>query len=139
MYIHIYIYYFLCVLRYMLVFQKRLKTRLGIQVKVKCSVATSRETGKLVLQLMYYLNLLFQNTWSFINWYFDTISLIVCIKKATKCVMGFPLQNDLNGALDVGVFQIYFLLNFYEYLNLTFKLIAHNIIKPLGKSYILWN
>ncbi len=27
----------------------------------------------------------------------------------------------------------------YEYLNLTFKLISHNIIKPLGKSYILCN
>ncbi len=39
------------------------------QVKVRCSVATSCETGKLVLQLMFYLNLLFQNTWSYIKHY----------------------------------------------------------------------
>ncbi len=39
------------------------------------------------------------------------ISLMVCIKKVTKCVMIFPLQNDLNVALNVGVCQIYFLLN----------------------------
>ncbi len=36
----------------------------------------------------------------------QNVSLIVCIKKATKCVVIFPLQNDLNGALDVGVCQI---------------------------------
>ncbi len=41
----------------------------------------------------------------------QSISLIVCIKKSTKCVMIFPSQNDLNGALDVGVCQIYFVLN----------------------------
>ncbi len=41
----------------------------------------------------------------------QNISLIVCIKKATKCVMIFPSQNDLNGALDVGVCKIMFLLN----------------------------
>ncbi len=33
----------------------------------------------------------------------QNISLIVCRKKATKCVMFFPSQNDLNGALDVCV------------------------------------
>ncbi len=44
-------------------------SRLGSQVKVKCSVATSWKTGKLVLQLRFYLNLLFQNTWSYINWW----------------------------------------------------------------------
>ncbi len=42
------------------------------QVKVRCSVATSWETGKLVLQLMFYLNLLFQNTWSYIKWWLYT-------------------------------------------------------------------
>ncbi len=41
----------------------------------------------------------------------QNFSLIVCIKKATKCVMIFPSQNDLNGALNVGVCQIYVLLN----------------------------
>ncbi len=40
-------------------------SRLGSQVKVP----TSWETCKLDLQLMFYLNLLFQNTWSFINWW----------------------------------------------------------------------
>ncbi len=44
-----------------------------------------------------------------------------------------PKQNDLTVALSVGVCQIYFYYIFYEYLNLTFKLISHNIIKPLGK------
>ncbi len=39
----------------------------------------------------------------------QNISLIVCIKRATKLiVIVFPLQNDMNGALDVGVYQIYF-------------------------------
>ncbi len=33
--------------------------------------------------------------------------MIVCIKKATKCVVICPSQNDLNGALDVDVYQIY--------------------------------
>ncbi len=42
----------------------------------------------------------------------QSISLIVCKKKATKCVMIFPSENDLNGALDVGVCQIIFLLNY---------------------------
>ncbi len=45
------------------------RSRLGSQVNVRCSVVTSWETGKLVLQLMFYLHLLFQNTWSFINWW----------------------------------------------------------------------
>ncbi len=40
----------------------------------------------------------------------QSISLIACIKNATKCVVIFPSQNDLNVALDVGVYQIYFLL-----------------------------
>ncbi len=31
----------------------------------------------------------------------QNISLIVCIKKANKCVMIFPSQNDLNGALSM--------------------------------------
>ncbi len=44
-------------------------TKLGSQVKVRCSVVTSWETSKFVLQLMFYLNLLFQNTWSYINWW----------------------------------------------------------------------
>ncbi len=35
------------------------------------------------------------------------ISLIVCVKKATKCVMIFPSQNDLNGVHGVVVCQIY--------------------------------
>ncbi len=39
----------------------------------------------------------------------QNISLIVCIKKATKCVVIFPSQNDSNGVLDVSVCQIYFL------------------------------
>ncbi len=38
----------------------------------------------------------------------QNISLIVCIKKATKCIVIFPSQNDLNGALNVNVCQIYF-------------------------------
>ncbi len=42
---------------------------LGSQVKVQCSVATSWETDKLLLQLMFYLNVLFQNTWSYIKWW----------------------------------------------------------------------
>ncbi len=173
------------------------QSRLGSQVRVRCSVATSWETGKLVLWQMLYLNLLLQNTWSYINWWLyilwhpridhshvllivmhklvcfelvfvrsliksqshetrssmkltgegniydqstrnwqhwanihvqwyklDTlknlklhfkilqnISLIVCIKKTTKCVLIFPSQNDLNGALDVGNCKIYFLLD----------------------------
>ncbi len=41
----------------------------------------------------------------------QSISLIVCIKRATKCVMSFPSQNDLDGVLDVSVCQIYVLLN----------------------------
>ncbi len=45
------------------------KARLESQVKVRYSVATFWETGKLVLQLMFDLNLLFQNTWSYINWW----------------------------------------------------------------------
>ncbi len=49
--------------------QNDLMSRLGSQVKVRCSMATSWETGKLVLQLMFYLNLLFQNTCSYINWW----------------------------------------------------------------------
>ncbi len=36
------------------------------------------------------------------------ISLIVCIKKASKCVVIFPSQNVLKAALDVGVCPIYF-------------------------------
>ncbi len=39
------------------------------QVKVRCNVATSWETGKLDLQLMLSLNLLVHNTWSFIRWW----------------------------------------------------------------------
>ncbi len=70
----------------------------------------------------------------------QNISLLVCIKKATKYVMILPSQNDLNGALDVGVMSnICFYYIVYEYLNLTFKLISHNIIISLGQSYILWN
>ncbi len=42
---------------------------------------------------------------------FQNISLIVCLKKATKCVRIYLSQNDLNGVLDVGVCQIYLLLN----------------------------
>ncbi len=38
----------------------------------------------------------------------QNISLIVCIKKATKCVVIFPSQNDLNGALDVAGCQFVF-------------------------------
>ncbi len=33
----------------------------------------------------------------------QNISLIVCIKKATKCIMIFPSQNGLNEALNGGV------------------------------------
>ncbi len=44
-------------------------TRLGSQVKVRCSVTTSWETGMLVLQLMFDLNVLFQNTKSYIKWW----------------------------------------------------------------------
>ncbi len=32
----------------------------------------------------------------------QNISFIVCIEKATECVMRFPSQNDLNWALNVG-------------------------------------
>ncbi len=39
----------------------------------------------------------------------QNISLVVCIKKATKCVVIFPSQNDLNMALDVGVLNIFFI------------------------------
>ncbi len=39
------------------------------------------------------------------------ISLIVCTKKAAKCVVIFPSQNDLNRDRDADVCQIYFLLN----------------------------
>ncbi len=69
----------------------------------------------------------------------QNISMIVCIKKATKCVVIFASQNDLNRAHDVGVDQIICYYIVYGYLNLTCKLISHNIIKPLGKSYILCN
>ncbi len=41
------------------------------QVKVRCSVPTSCETGKFILQLMLSLNLLFQNTIQFIKWWLD--------------------------------------------------------------------
>ncbi len=37
--------------------------------------------------------------------------LIVCIRKATKFIMIFPSQNDLNRALGVSVCQFIFLLN----------------------------
>ncbi len=43
--------------------------RLGSQDKVRCSVTTSWEIGKLLLQLIFYLKLLFQNTWSYIKWW----------------------------------------------------------------------
>ncbi len=48
-------------------------TRLGSHVKVSCGVVTSWETGKLVLQPMFYLNLLFQNPWSYINCWLYTV------------------------------------------------------------------
>ncbi len=44
----------------------------------------------------------------------QNILLIVCIKKATECVViFFPSQNGLNRTLDVGVCQIYFLLKLF--------------------------
>ncbi len=43
----------------------------------------------------------------------QNISLIVCIKKAIKYVMIFPSQNDLNGALNVGLcFKYIFIILF---------------------------
>ncbi len=67
----------------------------------------------------------------------QNIYSIVSIMKVIKCVMMFPLQTDLIWALYVGGSQIYFLLLFYEYLNLTFKLISHNIINPFNKLYFM--
>ncbi len=51
----------------------------------------------------------------------QSISLIVCIKKETKCVVIFPSQNDLNMALEVGVRQIYFI-----------KLFINTLISPVS-------
>ncbi len=39
------------------------------EARSRSGVATSWETGKLVLQMVFYLNLLFQNTWSYIKWW----------------------------------------------------------------------
>ncbi len=45
------------------------RIKIGKPGKGRCIVATSWETGKLVLQLMFYLKVLFQNTWTYINWW----------------------------------------------------------------------
>ncbi len=59
----------------------------------------------------------------------QNISLIVCIKKATKCVDIFPSQNDLNWALDVGVCQIYFFI----------KLFMNTLIELLSQIHTILN
>ncbi len=57
----------------------------------------------------------------------QNIYLIVCIKKATKCVMIFPSQNDLNGALNVGVCIKYIFI----------KLFMNALIELLSKFFIM--